>query len=343
MKSIYPLEIPAFVQHWVAQLCPQSNNIKKLRGGINNQVYSFGGATKQWVIKGYPISKLGEYDRLHAELNFLRYAAEVAPGLTPSLTAFDFTHRCLIFDYVEGQLYTNNQPLPYDALKAAGNFFYCLNKNLSEAKSYNLPAASEGYLRITEHLANISKRISEMHPRLLDIHFRSSATRIYSELRNQLNHLNLLIQEALGQDQVTDTLDRSQLCVSPSDFGFHNALLTPNGPVFLDFEFAGWDDPCKASLDFMLQPRIPTGVTGTYLLDLLSENHPSSFQRRCHYLEPILRLKWIAIILSILNPARLSEIVSASCHLNPQLLIQERLSMAEKAMQAFHLSLNLKF
>ena len=41
-------------------------------------------------------------------------------------------------------------------------------------------------------------------------------------------------------------------CLSPSDFGFHNALLRgrPGVPgardwVFLDFEYFGWDDPAK--------------------------------------------------------------------------------------------------
>ena len=40
------------------------------------------------------------------------------------------------------------------------------------------------------------------------------------------------------------------LQISPSDFGFHNALRTNTGPVFFDFEFSGWDDPAKTIIDF---------------------------------------------------------------------------------------------
>ena len=45
------------------------------------------------------------------------------------------------------------------------------------------------------------------------------------------------------------------LCISASDFGLHNAIMTERGIVFFDFEFAGWDDPAKAIVDFLLQPQ----------------------------------------------------------------------------------------
>ena len=46
--------------------------------------------------------------------------------------------------------------------------------------------------------------------------------------------------------------------MSPSDFGFHNALATPGGRlVFIDFEYAGWDDPAKLANDFFCQPAVP--------------------------------------------------------------------------------------
>ena len=39
---------------------------------------------------------------------------------------------------------------------------------------------------------------------------------------------------------------------SPSDFGFHNALLKDNGKLcFLDFEYFGRDDPVKLMADFI--------------------------------------------------------------------------------------------
>ena len=43
--------------------------------------------------------------------------------------------------------------------------------------------------------------------------------------------------------------------LSPSDFGFHNALRGNNGKIiFLDFEYFGWDDPVKLCCDTILHP-----------------------------------------------------------------------------------------
>jgi len=46
-------------------------------------------------------------------------------------------------------------------------------------------------------------------------------------------------------------IERSELTLSPSDFGFHNALILKSGKlVFHDFEYFGWDDPAKLISDF---------------------------------------------------------------------------------------------
>jgi hypothetical protein len=48
-----------------------------------------------------------------------------------------------------------------------------------------------------------------------------------------------------------------QRTLSPSDFGFHNALRQRDGRmIFLDFEYFGWDDPAKMIADFLLHPAM---------------------------------------------------------------------------------------
>ena len=40
-------------------------------------------------------------------------------------------------------------------------------------------------------------------------------------------------------------------CLSPSDFGFHNVIVEKDKILrFIDFEYAGWDDPAKMVSDF---------------------------------------------------------------------------------------------
>ena len=49
-------------------------------------------------------------------------------------------------------------------------------------------------------------------------------------------------------------LEKEELVLSPSDFGFHNAIKTDKGIKFIDFEYFGWDDPVKLTCDFILHP-----------------------------------------------------------------------------------------
>src|SRR4029077_9202981 len=45
--------------------------------------------------------------------------------------------------------------------------------------------------------------------------------------------------------------------LSPSDFGFHNALVDGGRVGFVDFEYAGRDDPAKLIGDFFNQVERP--------------------------------------------------------------------------------------
>jgi hypothetical protein len=55
--------------------------------------------------------------------------------------------------------------------------------------------------------------------------------------------------------------------VSPSDFGFHNALLNSGNRIFFhDFEYAGRDSAVKMLLDFWAQPRVPVDIVHFRLL-----------------------------------------------------------------------------
>src|SRR5262249_28106137 len=107
--------------------------------------------------------------------------------------------------------------------------------------------------------------------------------------------------EELGMaaDEEIRAADR---CLSPSDFGFHNALLGADRRLrFLDFEDAAWDDPAKLICDFFCQPAVPApreeyerfaaGVTA----DL---SDPAWHRARAALLLPAYRVKWCCILLN---------------------------------------------
>jgi hypothetical protein len=102
------------------------------------------------------------------------------------------------------------------------------------------------------------------------------------------------------------TLRPDQCCLSPSDFGFHNALADENGRVtFLDFEYAGRDDPAKLVSDFFCQPEIsvPLNYHPGFLMRLADGLELDDAGRtRCRILLDAYRIKWSCILLNDFLP-----------------------------------------
>lgn len=58
-------------------------------------------------------------------------------------------------------------------------------------------------------------------------------------------------------EKFVETLAKAHQVPSPSDFGAHNAILTPEQKIFfIDFEYFGWDDPVKLVSDFYWHPAM---------------------------------------------------------------------------------------
>ena len=111
-------------------------------------------------------------------------------------------------------------------------------------------------------------------------------------------------QADLDVSEPTPETDR---WLSPSDFGFHNALLPADGRLrFIDFEYAGWDDPAKLVCDFFCQPDVPAPAkylapfTDLLLADL---SDPLRHRRRIAMLLPVYRVKWCCILMNEYLPA----------------------------------------
>lgn len=131
---------------------------------------------------------------------------------------------------------------------------------------------------------------------------------------------------------------RHERILSPSDFGFHNAVLGSDGRArFLDFEYFGWDDPAKLVADlFHHAGQKPLSRRQQALfLDRLCRGWEgaAAFRRRLDLvLEPI-ALEWILIVLNVLSPDTLARRRFADPSLDPRKLVAERLRAALQRLE----------
>lgn len=135
------------------------------------------------------------------------------------------------------------------------------------------------------------------------------------ELMPLMGHLLEDVRRQAGKDGVGwDTpLPFPERTLSPSDFGFHNALVrkTDQQVVFLDFEYFGWDDPAKLICDFLLHPAMSIApdcrrLFLTALLRSFADVQPA-VRQRCALVYPLYGLMWSLIMLNEFLPGGIAR------------------------------------
>lgn len=277
-----------------------------LDGGANNQVYRIGTPSGPVVAKAYFSHPNDKRNRLEAEYAFSRLAWDGGVRALPQPIAADRTHRLALFGFVAGRRAEPSDVGPR-AVEAALDFLAAVNR--CRARADNLPIASEACFSITAHLETVERRLSRLFaaPRETALH-SEAADFIANEVMPVWTALSEGVRRgagALGIDPDA-VLEPAGRCVSPSDFGFHNALVRPGGDFcFLDFEYAGWDDPAKLASDFFNQVAVPVPMTHyPAFRDALAAAVPRPEQeaRRFDLLLPVYAVKWITIILNDFLP-----------------------------------------
>jgi hypothetical protein len=240
-------------------------------------------------------------DRLGAEFSFLRFAWDAGVRCVPQPFACD-RHRGLgLYQFIEGRPIAPTSLGPSHVAQAI-EFFHELNRHKSDTSAGTLREGSEACFTLAQHLHCVERRMTRIDQidrstptgqeaaALADGLLRDTWERIRQGVMASASEMILPL------DQPIPAGDR---CLSPSDFGFHNALELAGRLTFLDFEYAGWDDPAKTVCDFFCQPAVPVsesyfGQVARAFTNELSD--PPMHLHRIVLLLPVYRVKWCCIM-----------------------------------------------
>ena len=319
--------VPEFVSFWANQLRCDVDTIRKLSGGINSNVYCCSNQEGQWVIKSYATHQSTQSIRMKAEVDFLEYASKVAPGYTPKVRYQDAYRNCIVMEMLDGEPFKPSEVVSEQVAEEGLRFLRKLNSDRSVARQNIHFQAAEGYLRISDHIVNTQARLSRLRVSHISSQTQGKARELVSYTNEALRRAREQFDEFRQKGIVRNRISEDLLYVSPSDFGFHNAIRSNDVVYFIDFEFAGWDDPAKTIIDFILQPKCPVSIDLDRLIAIYPELDSKTLRKRCEILFPILRTKWLCIILSVLDPLRLKSLGEGT---ETNSLVLNRLSTAEE-------------
>lgn len=276
-------------------------------GGGNNRVFRVDAGGRSMVAKCYFRHPSDTRDRFNSEYAFLEYARQAGIGCVPRVVARDDQAGIALYDFIEGTKLLA-ESLSGSQVVQAQDFFARLNEAKARTQGMSLPAASEACFTIAEQLQLVRGRIDRLAGIPAGTRIDEEAIAFAAELRARWEALSgqVLSQAAtLGIDPIAPLAERDR-CISPSDFGFHNAIMSPAGKVFfIDFEYAGWDDPAKATSDFFCHPAVPVPfeyLDGFLAAALKYSDKPEQLARRTRLLLPVFRIKWCCIVMNDFLP-----------------------------------------
>jgi hypothetical protein len=278
--------------------------VRRCRGGGNNRVFRVENADGALLaVKAY--GKNDDRGRLAREFAGLSFLARNAMTEVPKTVAGDIDEGLAAYEWVEGEAIVKPEAGDMRAVLRFVNQIDALRKAPGAS---SLALAADAATSTGELWRQIDARAQRL---------KAIAVTSEPELRAYLNAFDEIARSLRGPAVSDIELPAEKRTLSPSDFGFHNALRRDGRLVFLDFEYFGWDDPVKLTVDFVLHPGMDLtsadtkewleGVAAIYGRD-------PDFPGRLRRLYPILALKWCLIILNEFVPAAWARRVASGRH-----------------------------
>lgn len=276
--------------------------------GANNRVFRVQAEGALALLKAYFRHPQDTRDRLASEFAFCRFAWENELRLVPRPLAADFENHLGLYEFIHGRPLQAGE-VSGDHVRQACQFWRSLNQLKDKLDAHSLPPASEVCFSIGQHLDRTEGRIKklaqidESEPIGVE-----AADFVRTELIPAWDMVSESIraQASLMNFSLEEELRKEQQGLSPSDFGFHNVIMGADGSLrFIDFEYAGWDDPARMVCDFFCQPQVPVPNDwfGWFSTEALRDFADSDFHlRRSLLLLPVYRIKWCCIVLNDFLP-----------------------------------------
>jgi hypothetical protein len=302
-------EMRAELARWLQR---DVTRLEWIGGGRNSRVYRVAiDRAPPVALKAYFRHPADQRDRLATEFGSFSHLWANGFREIPQPLASHPGLGWAVYQFIEGDKIPSGQVSDADLL-AAADFLGRLRELSRQPESRKLGVASEACFSVEAVLVNLNQRLGRLralgpetapHQTLGDF--------LAGEFTPLLDQVTRWSESHLRDTGVSFPMELSwpQRTLSPSDFGFHNALRQRDGRIiFLDFEYFGWDDPAKMIADFLLHPAmdLAPGLKRKFVSAVLRRfaEFPG-LRGRVESVYPLFGLKWCLIMLNEFLPNEL--------------------------------------
>ncbi|MDQ5985798.1 MAG: hypothetical protein CSYNP_01515 [Syntrophus sp. SKADARSKE-3] len=280
--------------------------LEKLSGGRNNRVFRMAVDNRTYLLKSYFVHDGDRRDRLNHEFSVIQYAWSLGLRSIPQPFIADTVNHAALYEFIAGDTLVASDLTELD-IEQAIRFVRELNIHNRSEEAGRLPIASEACFSIREHLHGAEMRLKRLQEMEVKNDIEQNALDFVTQcLLPHWLKIKETMADVLNDNENKRVLGMDERCLSPSDFGFHNVLRERNRTLrFIDFEYAGWDDPAKLICDFFCQPdiRVPRIYLPRFEEALATMfDRQDDLQRRVRLLFPVYGIKWCCIMLNDFLP-----------------------------------------
>ncbi len=278
---------------------------RRLSLGYNSMVFRVATGRGEYFVKKYISHPADTRNRLRTEFTALTFLWENGIRNIPRPVCLDAGHNIGIYGFVSGSKLKPGEVTVGEA-KMAVDFLRAVHSLVNARGAENQPIASEACLSIRAYIESVERRLKKLRDsargatpgderlgRFLNEEFQPLFAQVKSRVIEDARKRGITVGKAIARGEMT---------LSPSDFGFHNAIRQKDGTlVFIDFEYYGWDDPAKLISDFYLQPAVPLppAYREEFLKDVLGFfDNEDALIKRLPLAYRLSALKWCLLMLN---------------------------------------------
>ncbi|MGD9973849.1 MAG: aminoglycoside phosphotransferase family protein [Desulfatirhabdiaceae bacterium] len=301
------------------------SKVFRLTSGRNSRVWRVESANGPCIVKEYYRDPGDPRDRLKTEFGFLSFLHSHGITCVPRPLVIQQEAGRALYSHLSG---TAVDQISDDHIRQAADFILQVNRFRESESASRLPMASDACFSIREHLQRANDRLNRIESAVVN-----ADTPVVSEahdfvagcLRPAMAQLEKRLIKQFSGSRMDFILPELERILSPSDFGFHNMLVSDNGRLsFLDFEYAGWDDPAKLICDFSCQPERPVSriQSSKFSIRFVDNCFGNDCLARATALILVCRIKWCCILLNEFRAQDIERRKHAG-HDRPDLLVTQ--------------------
>jgi len=309
------------------------DSVEQIVGGGNNSIFKLRATGQDYALKFYRQDPKDTRDRFVTETAAVKFMRQGGIEDVPELIAEDRSSHSALFEWIDGVKIESPSRSDLDQALSFAETLYHL-RNLAGAD--DLALASEACLSARDIIEQTRNKFDRLQAQPdLNADCRRFLMEEFAPGFAEVSSRQLALIENSGNTPETP-VSRGEQTLSPSDFGFHNAIRQPSGRLtFIDFEYFGWDNPIKLTCDFLLHPAMElTPELRVYFLSEASHLYLEidRFEQKVHHALPLYGLRWCMIVLNVFLP-NCSQMQSTDMIQKPDTdLRQKRLQKAQELL-----------